>query len=149
MPAIVIGADTEVGLAVVNALTDRPGEVRAFVTRPAIAAELKKLGAKVAVGDVSDASHIGPASLNAFSAVLIAEAAFDDRERSFAGNPEAVFAVWAEGLLDAEVKRLIWVGADTAPEALVKAAPEFFAVAILNRDAAAIGREVAEIDDSA
>ncbi len=149
MPAIVIGADTEVGRAVVDALLDRDGEVRAFVSQPSVGAGLKKLGVKVAIGDVSDASHVGPAALNAFSAVIIAEAASDKRERSFAREPETVMAAWAEGLGDAGVRRVIWVGSGDAPDSLKSVAPEFFAVATVDRDPADIGREVAKLDDAA
>lgn len=149
MPAIVIGADTEIGRAVVTALLDRQGEVRAFVSQPAAGAELKKLGVKVAIGDVSDASHIGPAALNAFTAVLIAEAAFDERVRSFAGEPEAVIRAWEEALADLGVRRIIWVGSSPAQERLASLAPEFFEVSVVNRDPVDIAREVAKRDDAA
>ena len=149
MPAIVIGADTDIGRAVVTALLNRQGEVRAFVSQAPVGAELKKLGVKVALGDVSDASHIGPAARNAFSAILIAEAAADERERSFATDPQAVFAVWAEALMDAGVKRIIWVGPSRAPKKLTTMETEFFAVATRERDPAEIGREVAKLDDAA
>ncbi len=149
MPAIVIGADTGVGRAVVDALLDRQGEVRAFVSRPAAGAELKKLGVKVAIGDVSDASHIGPAALNAFTAVLIAEAAFDERVRSFAGDPEAVIRAWEEALADASVRRIIWVGTSPARESLASLAPEFIEVSVVDRDLADIAGEVAKRDDAA
>ena len=149
MPAIVIGADTEIGRAVVTALLDRQGEVRAFVSQPAAGAELKKLGVKVAIGDVSDASHIGPAALNAFTAVLIAEAAVDERVRSFAGDPEAVIRAWEEALADAGVRRIIWVGSSPAQHRLASLAPEFFEVSVVDRDLADIAREVAKRDDAA
>ncbi len=149
MPAIVIGADTDVGRAVVAALLNRQGEVRAFVSQPAGGAELKKLGVKVAIGDVSDASHIGPAALNAFSAVLIAEAAIDERERSFASDDQAIFAVWAEGLSDAAVRRIIWVGPTPAPAILADVAAELFEVDTVDRDPSDIGLEVAKLDDAA
>lgn len=149
MPAIVIGADTAVGRAVVEALLVRQGEVRAFVSQPADGVELKRLGVKVAIGDVSDASHVGPAALNAFSAILIAEAASDERERSFATDEASVFAVWADGLTDAGVKRVIWVGPTRAPQSVMTVAPELFEVASVDRDPADIGREVAKLDDAA
>ena len=148
MPTIVIGADTAVGRAVVEALLRRQGEVRAFVSQPAMGAELKELGVKVAMGDVSDASHIGPAALNAFSAVLIAEAADDERDRFFAEDPPAVFRVWEEGLADAGVRRIIWVGPSEAPAVLAAATPELFEVSTVDRDPADIGREVAKLDDA-
>lgn len=118
MPAIVIGADADLGYRVAAALTRRQGEVRGFVTDPASAGPLRRLGIKVAVGDVSDASHIEGAAHDAFSAVLMAEAALDDRERSFASSYEALVEAWASGLKDAGVRRIIWVGADPIPPRL-------------------------------
>jgi len=115
MPAIVIGADTDLGYRVAAALTQRQGEVRAFVTDPASADPLRRLGIKVAVGDVSDGSHIEGAAHDAFSAVLMAEAALDDRERSFAVSYAALVEAWASGLADAGVSRVIWVGPDPIP----------------------------------
>jgi uncharacterized protein YbjT (DUF2867 family) len=109
MPVIVIGADTPTGRAVVDALLPRRGEVRAFVSDPAEAAALKDRGVKVAVGDVSDGSHIGGAASRAFCAVAVVAAAADDRERSFAGDPQAVLDAWREGLIDAGVARVIVV----------------------------------------
>jgi uncharacterized protein YbjT (DUF2867 family) len=118
MPVIIIGADTEYGPAVASALSRRQGEVRAFVTDPATAEPLRALGIKVAVGDVSDASHIEGAAHDAFSAVLMAEAALDGRERSFAASYEKVVDAWKQGLADAGVKRLIWIGPDAMPSTL-------------------------------
>jgi putative NADH-flavin reductase len=110
MPVIVIGADTPLGEVIMDALLPRQGEVRAFVSSPDAAASLKRRGVKVALGDVSDGSHVGGAALNAFCAVLVEEAATDERERSFAADPDAVMAAWVEGLNDAGVKRVIVVG---------------------------------------
>jgi uncharacterized protein YbjT (DUF2867 family) len=112
MPVIVVGADTVYGSAVAEALSARDGEVRAFVTDPESAPPLRALGIKVAIGDVSDASHIAGASHGAFSAVMIAEAGLDDRERSFAASYQALLAAWAEALRDAGVSRIIWVAAE-------------------------------------
>ena len=58
MPVIVIGADTSQGRAVIEGLVEPGREVRAFVSDPAIGAELRELGVKVALGDVSDDSHV-------------------------------------------------------------------------------------------
>ena len=115
MPVIVVGADTPSGAAVVAALLDRRGEVRAFVSDGAAAAALKAQSAKVAIGDISDGSHVGGAALNAFCAVVVAEAAIDDRERSFAADPGSVVAAWAEGLSDAAVKRIIVIDHPDVP----------------------------------
>ena len=118
MPVIVVGADTPLGEAVMDEFLPRASEVRAFVSSPQAAALLKERGVKVALGDVSDGSHVGGAALNAFCAVLIQQAATDDRERSFADDPAAVLAAWAEGVNDAAVKRTIVVWDGPPPEVL-------------------------------
>ena len=64
----------------------------------------------MALGDVSDPSHVGAACLRCFSAVLVTEAAHDGRERSFASGPEAVLAGWVDAVREAAVNRVIWVG---------------------------------------
>ncbi len=58
MPVIVVGADTPQGRAVVEGLVEPGREVRAFVSDPIVGAELRDMGVKVALGDVSDDSHI-------------------------------------------------------------------------------------------
>lgn len=115
MPVIVVGADTAIGRQIVDALIEPDREVRAFVTDLATAEELKRRGVKVALGDVSDPSHIVGACLNAFSAVLVTEAARDDRERAFAKTPEHVLQGWVEAVVEARVTRVIWVGPGSAP----------------------------------
>ncbi len=149
MPVLVVGADTEMGKAAVEALLSRAGEVRAFVTDPGVALELKKRGVKVATGDVSDASHVGGAATSVFSAVLVSAAATDDRERSFATSPLAVARAWAEGLADARVRRIIWVGPSLlADEAgLSTSAPEFAVVEA--NDVSTAAHMVAEFDERA
>ena len=92
-----------------------PGrEVRAFVSDPAIGAELRALGVKVALGDVSDDSHVQGSCTNCFTAVLITEAARDGRARSFATNEEQVLEGWAAAAAASGVTRVIWVH-DGAP----------------------------------
>jgi putative NADH-flavin reductase len=150
MPVIVVGADTEYGTAVAEALSTRQGEVRAFVTDPNAARSLRTLGIKVAIGDVSDASHIGGAALGAFSAVLIAEAGRDDRERSFAASYEALLTAWAEGLRDAAVNRIIWVAPqDDLPEAIVSSRIPAAAVDTRELSPPEAGAEAARLDDLA
>jgi hypothetical protein len=48
--------------------------------------------------------------MRCFCAVLVVEAALDDRERSFAADAAAVTAGWAEAVRNAGVRRVIWVG---------------------------------------
>jgi putative NADH-flavin reductase len=110
MPVIVVGADTPVGEEIIEALLEPEREVRAFVSSADTATELRRKGVKVATGDVSDLSHVEGASLNCFSAVLIAEAAHDGRQRAFASTPSAVLDGWASAVRG--VQRVIWVGID-------------------------------------
>ena len=114
MPVIVVGADTSLGEAITHALVGEGGEVRAFVTSLDAAERLKERGVKVAIGDVSDASHIAGAAYQTFCAVLIAEAATDGRERAFAPDRTGVIAAWVEALEEAAPTRAIWV-TDEAP----------------------------------
>ena len=147
MPVIVVGADTEVGESAVRALLPRSGEVRAFVSDAEAAARLKALGVKVALGDVSDASHVGGAGLNCFSAVLVEEAAVDQRERAFADDRPSMVAAWAEGIADAGVRRLIWVGSAPIPPELASAAPESARVAVGSAPMDVVAAEIARLDD--
>lgn len=145
---IVIGADTPVGKAVVGRLLEEAAEVRAFVTDAEVGAELKAAGAKVAVGDLSDGSHLAGAALHTFCAVAVAQAASDDRERAFADGPDAVVAAWAEGLDAAGTKRAIWVGdpGDGAP--LESAVAEFAAVITAHRPVADVAAEVLALESA-
>lgn len=115
---IVVGADTPTGRLIVEGVR-REGEVRAFVTDPDEAARLRNFGFKVALGDVSDDSHVEMASWGCFSAVLVVDAASDDRERSFAADPRSVLEGWARAVAAAQVRRVIWVGVEDAPETRV------------------------------
>lgn len=145
MPVIVIGADAPEGREITRALLHRDGEVRAFITNPAAVAGLRELGVKVALGDVSDGSHVGGAAMGCFSAVLVATAAGDDRERAFAASPDDVCAAWAEGLADAGVARVIWVGAGTAPVSILGLAAEVVSVDVSRAD---LATEVRRLDDA-
>jgi nucleoside-diphosphate-sugar epimerase len=148
MPAIVIGADTALGGSIAEALLAGGGEVRAFVTRPAAAEPLKAGGAKVAVGDVSDASHIAGAATGCFAAVAIMEAAVDDRERAFAADVDEVLRRWAEALLEAGVRRAIWV-AHPGCDPPVAGTPEETVVATEDRPAADVVLEVQHLEEAA
>ncbi len=148
MPVIVIGADTPLGRATMDELLPRASEVRAFVTSPDAAASLRSQGVKVALGDVSDGSHVGGAALNAYCAVLIAEAAADGRERSFAETPQAVISSWIEGLNDAGVTRVIFVGDRPAPAALAALKAELAIVTAAGRPDAQVAAEVSRLEDA-
>lgn len=141
MPAIVIGADTDLGRAIVDALIEPGREVRAFVSDITSAEELRKAGVKVALGDVSDPSHIEGACTRCFSAILVTEAAVDDRERSFARTPEAVLKGWVDAVRGAAVNRVIWVGEGALPVDDL----EWVAVDLTEPD---IPARVAELDDA-
>lgn len=142
MPVIVVGADTRPGSLIIDRLAKPHREVRAFVTDPQEAARLKERGVKVALGDVSDESHIEGAALRCFSAVLVTEAAEDDRERSFANTPEEVLTGWARAVTRSKVKRVIWVTGDTPP------AVEAAEVAIVESDDPELATRVAQLDDA-
>ena len=149
MPVILIGADTATGMAIASSLLPRDGEVRAFVTDPEAAAALKQLGAKVAIGDVSDGSHVGGAALNCFCAILVAEAAEDERDRAFAASPDEVIAGWVVGVAEAAVTRVIWVGAEPAPEAVRAVGAEFVSVVTTDRDLDDVVGEVRRSEEAA
>ena len=146
MPVIVVGADTPSGQAIVEALLKGGGEVRAFVTDREVGTALKKQGVKVAIGDLSDGSHVEAAALDAFTAVLVAEAASDGRPHAFASDPEGVWAGWASAIREAGIARAIWVG-DPAPSVVVGSAPEVRMVAVRGRSETEIAGEVADLND--
>jgi uncharacterized protein YbjT (DUF2867 family) len=149
MPVIVIGADTAVGRAVVAALAPEAAELRAFVSDPAAADALKARGAKVAVGDVSDGSHVAGAAHETFCAVLIGEAATDGRERAFADTVEGVLGAWAAALSEAGTTRAIWVGDRVeAVELLSAAVAEFADVSSAARSPDDVAREAAALESA-
>ena len=148
MPVIVIGADTEVGDQIIAALLPRDGEVRAFVSDVGAAGALKRMGVKVAIGDISDGSHVGAAALHTFTAVAITLAAGDGRETAFADDAAGVFKQWADGIREAGVTRVIVVGED--PDGvLTSAAPEAAVVPGEGRSGDEVAAEVARLDDAA
>jgi nucleoside-diphosphate-sugar epimerase len=149
MPVIVIGADTEIGLASIDGLLARQGEVRAFVTDSTVGTSLKRRGVKVALGDVSDPSHVEAAALHCFSAVFVGAAAHDDRERSFASTPKDVIDGWASAVDAAQVRRRIWV-IDSATAGLVPEAPgvEQAVVTSEDRPVADVAADVVALDDA-
>lgn len=142
MPVMVVGADTRIGAQIVDALIAPGREVRAFVSDVESAARLKAAGVKVAVGDVSDPSHVGAACTNCFSAVLITEAASDGRERAFASGRSEVLRGWADAVADADVTRVIWV--DDANDLPPTGIDQTFVV----EPAATAAADVALIDDA-
>ncbi len=120
MPVIVVGADTRDGRAIVDRLSSPDRETRVFVSDESAGTELKRAGFKVAIGDVSDQSHIEAASLNCFSAVLVTEAIGDGREISFAKSDTQVLTQWATAVENAGVKRVIWVSTGEVPGVAVQ-----------------------------
>lgn len=115
MPVIVVGADTEPGKAIAYGLWSSEREVRVFVSDEAAGEAFKKSGFKVAIGDVSDESHVEAASTHCFSAILVTAAAHDERERSFTASEGEVVAGWATAVDNAKVRRVIWVTGDKPP----------------------------------
>lgn len=146
---LIVGADTRIGKALTEAVAGR-GEVRVFVSDEAVADVLRQSEFKVALGDVSDPSHIGGAAIGAFSAVLLAEAATDDRVRSFAVDPTSVVAAWIDAVADAGVRRIILVGG-AAEEALlsgVAAGVETAFVDTHQADASSVVARVVALDEA-
>lgn len=143
MPLIVVGADTDAGEAILKRLDHPEREVRVFVTDEEKGLELKDRGFKVATGDVSDESHVEAASLRCFSAVLIVEAARDERERSFASTPDAVIQGWARAVSNSAVTRVIWVSDAEAPETSARE------VALVDPSDPQLASTVLELDDAA
>lgn len=139
---IVVGADTPKGRAVVEGLVEPGREVRAFVSDPIVGAELREMGVKVALGDVSDDSHIQGACSNCFTAVLISEAARDQRERSFAANERQVLEGWAAAAAASGVIRVIWVHDGELPPVRVRE------VRTVSPEHPDLVREVAALDDA-
>jgi nucleoside-diphosphate-sugar epimerase len=142
MPVIVVGADTPTGRAVVEELVAPGREVRGFVSDPDAGAELRELGVKVALGDVSDDSHIQGACMNCFTAVLITDAASDQRERSFATSEVQVLEGWAAAAAASGVTRVIWVHNGEPPPVRVRE------VRTVSPDHPDLVAEVAALDDA-
>ena len=144
MPVIVIGADTDLGHAIVPALRPASGEIRVFASSAEAVARYRPV-IKAAVGDISDGTHVGGAAIGAFCAIVIAAAAYDDRERYFAETPQALFEQWASGLADAGISRVIVVGADPeVPEhRLDRIGAEYIRIQTEGRDLTSIADLVA------
>lgn len=145
MPVLVVGADTPVGAAIVAHLAGRAGEIRAFVTDPIAGDSMRSEGLKVAVGDLSDASHIEGAARGAFAAVLVVAAAQDGRTTSFAA-PADIPGRWVGAAAAAGVRRIIVVG--DAVVARPEQVPEWAIVPIADRSPAEIAEFVAALDDA-
>jgi uncharacterized protein YbjT (DUF2867 family) len=145
MPVIVVGADTPVGLDLISGLLETGQEVRAFVTDPTFRGRFQPRGVKVATGDVSDASHVEGACTNVITAVLVTEAASDERDRSFAGSPQEVLAGWVDAVRSAGVHRVIWVDPGEPPPAGVTQE----AVVSSALDRASLVSRVIELDEAA
>ncbi len=150
MPVIVIGADTELGHAVIPALHPASGEIRLFASNPDAVAGYRGV-AKVAVGDISDGTHVGGAAIGAFCAIVIAAVAHDDRERYFAANPMALFAQWAAGLADADIGRVVLVGrpSEVPEHTLDNIGAEFVFIDTTGKDAAQIAAYVGDAEAAA
>ena len=142
MPLIVVGADTRAGQAILEPHDPRQREIRAFVSDEDIGLGLKSRGFKVAIGDVSDESHVEAASTRCFSAVLITEAATDSRERSFATTTDQVLTGWASAVSNSKVRRVIWVTAGDPP------AVDVDEVAVLAPDEPRLAQRIIELDDA-
>jgi len=142
MPVIVVGADTSPGRAVVDELADPRREIRVFVSDEDDAAAYRERGVKVALGDVSDESHIEAAAGMCFTAVLVTEAAVDGRVRSFSDDAKGVLEAWARAVANAGVRRVIWISDAEPPPTDAR---EVATVSLQDSDLAA---RVAGLDDA-
>jgi len=150
MPVIVIGADTAVGEIAIDQLRSHDREIRAFVSDRGVASGLRDRGIRVAVGDVSDGSHLSGAAVGCFSAIVIPEAALDARQRSFADSSEATISTWAAALDEASISRLILLEDVRIPGALEMFAgvtAELVVIPTEGRSPTDIAIEVARVDD--
>jgi uncharacterized protein YbjT (DUF2867 family) len=145
MPVVVIGADSPLGAAISDTLRGRDAERRAFVTDPHAAEALRAVGFKVAIGDISDWTHVEGAATGAFTAVLVAEAAADGRELAFASSPEQAVGSWVRAVRDAGVTRAILVGARRDEPGGV----EWAVVDPSGRSPDDVAAEVARLDEAA
>lgn len=145
MPVIVIGADTPVGDAVMETVVPAAAEVRAFISEEGIAEELRRRGVKVALGDVSDFSHVEAAALNCFCAILVVDAVGDGRSVAFAKDSTAVVDGWAEAIRNAGLHRTIWVSSSDAGRPFPSPTPEV-ATVLVHGDVDKAAREVARLE---
>jgi hypothetical protein len=104
---------------------------------------LRAAGFKVAVGDISDSTHVEGAVYGCFTAVLVAEAAADGRELAFADGPDSVIDGWLAAVTASGVPRVILVGPNRAPPAGV----EWAVVDPQVRTRTEVAEEVARLDD--
>lgn len=129
-------------------LSSRDGEVRAFVSDGDTGIRLKNLRVKVAMGDVSDASHVGAAAIGCFSIVAISEAAVDSRERAFASSAQEVVEAWSQAIAHASPQRVIWVQHPDTPAPLLQS-PEVLVVAADGMNLVDLAERVALAEDAA
>jgi len=144
MPVIVVGADHPLGEVIARKLAAPDREVRAFVSSADAHGPLRSLGIKVALGDLSDESHVEAAATSCFTAVFVEPALGDGRELAFAA-PDAAARGWANAATGAHVQRVIWVGSNAPP---IKGT-QMAAVAVESRSPDEIAEEVAMLDDLA
>ena len=114
MPVMVVGADHPLGEVIARKLAAPDREVRAFISSVDSHGPLRSLGIKVAIGDLSDESHVEAAATSCFTVVFVEPALGDGRDLAFAA-PEAAAQGWAKAAAGAGVKRVIWVGSGAPP----------------------------------
>lgn len=144
MPVIVVGADSAIGEEIIEQVVGPDREVRAFVSDAHMGARFKDQGVKVALGDLSDISHVSAACLRCHTAVLICQAAHDGREISFAADARELFEQWAQAVAEAKVRRVIWVADHPVPTVSV---PEQATVSD-SLPLPQVAEQVAQLDDA-
>lgn len=141
---IIVGADTPIGVAVARAIAGPDREVRAFISSMEPAEALRAMGVKVALGDLSDGSHIEAAATGCFTAILVSGAVTDGRELAFSESPHQVLRTWAQAISDSKVRRAIWIGS-----AIDGAAPESRSIDPAGSSDEEVAARVAALDEAA
>lgn len=149
MPVIVVGADTPIGEAVVEALAPAAAEIRAFISDEGRVERLKAQGVKVALGDLSDSSHVEAAALHCFCAVLVIEAALDGRELAFASDAPTVWEGWVEAIRTAGVHRTIWVSTRSEHAGIRFSRPTAEVGIVVNTDIDTAAAAVSSLEEAA
>jgi nucleoside-diphosphate-sugar epimerase len=144
VPVLIVGADHPVGLMIATRLAAPNREVRAFISSPDLGPRLRELAIKVAVGDLSDQSHVAAAATRCFSIVMIEAALSDGRELAFA-DAESTRLAWSRAATEAAVTRAIWVGDYPPP----LATPESAVVPSADRAEEEVVAEAVSLDEIA
>ncbi|HEY7280800.1 MAG TPA: NAD(P)H-binding protein [Actinomycetota bacterium] len=107
MPVVITGASGLVGPHAVRALAAASPEVRAVVRRPASAAALRALGAKVAVGELSDQDTLAAVMRGAHTVVHLAGGLDVPDDRAFEAANLTTTEDALHAAVEAKVRRFV------------------------------------------